>query len=366
MYSRSDFSEDIFMQIMTIILFLLFYLFCYYIENLKKYRNFVLFFFCSTLSIIAGCRSMDWNDTATYANSFKYTSTISEFSVSDTPYYAYDEVGFYFLSSIIRTFTSNYTTYFVVISVITFIFLYKSLRRYCIYPLLGLCVYIGRFFLSRNMMQIRAALAIVIIVFAIKWIEEKNLKKYALYVLAGTLLHYTVIVALPFYWLNKIRYSNKSMLFITAVSFAIMIFLSPVYENLLSAFVGEYMINYVDYVTEGNFNATGKGLSNLMIYYQLVIFLIYTIREDSLKNLIPYYYTIRNGYLYSIVILILLSPFLVLSGRLSTIFATLEIFIVPAIFIGVNPRTRLVMVLCIGVAVAGIFYLNILKLYPKI
>lgn len=352
---------------MTIVAFLLFYLFCYYIEeNQKEYRNFVLFFFCSTLSIIGGCRSLDWDDTATYADSFKYTSTISEFSASDTPYYGYDEVGFYFLSSLIRTFTSNCTIYFIVISSITFILIYKSLRRYCIYPLLGLCVYIARFFLSRNMMQIRAALAIIIIMLAIRWIEGKNLKKYVLYVLAGTLLHHTVIVALPLYWLNKIRYSNKSMFFIIAISFLITAFLSPLYINLLSAFVGEYMTMYIDYVMEGNFNATGMGLTNPMIYYQLVIFLVYVLREHSLKNLVSYYYTIRNGYLYSIVLLILLSPLLVLSGRLSTIFSTLEIFIVPALFIGVNPRTRFMMVLCTGVTLACVFYLNILKLYPKI
>lgn len=350
---------------MTVVAFLLFYLFCYYIDiHNKKCRKIVLFFFCSTLSIIVGCRSMDWPDTATYADSFKHTSGISEYSVSDT-IYGYDEVGFYFLSSLIRTFTSNCTLYFIVISAITFIFLYKSLRRYCIYPLLGLCVYIARFFLLRNMVQIRAALAIVIIVFAIRWIEEKNLKKYILYVLAGTLLHHSIIVALPFYWLNKIRYSNKSIFFIISISFAVTVFLSPLYTNSLSAFIGENLMMYEAYVKEGSIHATGKGLSNPMIYYQLVVLSIYALRGHSLKNLVPYYQTIRNGYLFSTVILILLSPFLVLSGRLSTIFATLEIFIIPTFLTELKPWPKRMMFLCVGIATACIYYLNILKILSE-
>lgn len=340
------------------VIFLLYYLFCCHVDIHKKYRDIVLILSCCFLSIIVGCRSMEWPDTTIYADSFKYTPTIPEYSVSDTPF-GYGEVGFYFLASLIRTFTSNCTLYFIVISGITFIFLYKSFRRYSIYPLVGLCVYIARFFLSRNMMQIRAALAIAVIVYALRYVAERNFKKYFIYIVIGSLLHYSILSALPFYWLNKIRYSKKTMFLIISITFTVSAFLSPLVTNTISTFIEGDMTMYYGYVKEGSGYSTGKGLSNPMIYYQSVVLFIYTFRERTLKNLVPYYYTIRNGYLYSTVILILLSPFLVLSGRLSTIFATLEIFIIPAFLTGFKSLMKAIIALCIGVAITCFFYLNI-------
>lgn len=51
----------------------------------------------------------------------------------------------------------------------------------------------------------------------------------------------------------------------------------------------------------------GYGLSNPVIYYQTMILMAFMFRERKLCNAIPYYFTIRNGYLYSTTILILLT-----------------------------------------------------------
>lgn len=339
------------------VIFLLYYLFCCHVDIHKKYRDIVLFISCCILFVIVGCRSMEWPDTTIYADSFKNTPTISGYSVSDTPF-GYGEVGFYFLASLIRTLTSNCTLYFIVISGITFIFLYKSLRRYSIYPLVGLCVYIARFFLSRNMMQIRAALAIAVIVYALRYVAERNFKKYFIYIVIGSLLHYSILFALPFYWFNKIPFSRKTVLMMTVGAIVVAAMFKPLIHNM----IGEYSTGLdiaTSYTIDNSEYSIGKGLANPMIYIQIFILLVYTFLERKLKYIVPLYETIRNGYLYSTVILILLSSFLTLSGRLSTIFATLEIFIIPAFLTGFKSLMKAIIAFCIGIALTYIFYLNI-------
>ena len=171
---------------LTVIL-ILFYIFCCVVETTRTHRHSVLALACFVLTLIVGFRSLEWSDTGVYAYAFQhYTNTLFRYSMQDDPY-GYAEGGFYFLSSFIRTFTADYTIYFLLISAITFFFIYKSLRVYCVYPLIGLCVYISRFLLDRNMMQIRAALAIAVIVYALQYVAERNFKKYFIYIVIGSL-----------------------------------------------------------------------------------------------------------------------------------------------------------------------------------
>ena len=158
------------------IVFVLFYFFYWLIEQscFKIYQRIFLFASCVVLTFIVGFRSFQWPDTAVYAQSFLfYTNDLLNYSISDVGD-GYSDKGFYFLSSVIKTFVSDYTIYFLIISTLTFFFIYKSLRYYCIYPLIGLCIYMARFMLSRNMMQIRAALAIAIVIYALQYVGKRD------------------------------------------------------------------------------------------------------------------------------------------------------------------------------------------------
>lgn len=223
-----------------------------------------------------------------------------------------------------------------------------------------MCVYISRFMLGRNMMQIRAALAIAVIVYAMRYVAEHNFKKYFIYIVIGSLLHYSILLALPFYWFNKIPLSRKTICLTIVGSLVIAALFSPFINDKVAAFSAVYNVA-TSYTDDTSSYTIGKGLSNPMIYFQIFILLVYTFLERRLANVAPYYHTFRNGYLYSTIILILMSSFATLSGRTSTIFATLEIFIIPAFFASFKPKGKLVVFLGIGVVVAGFFYLNIIK-----
>lgn len=341
------------------VVFVLLYFFYWLIEQscFKIYRRIILYISCIVLTLIVGLRSFQWPDTAVYAQSFLlYTNDLFNYSISDVVD-GYSDKGFYFLSSVIKTFVSDYTIYFLIISMLTFFFIYKSLRYYCIYPLIGLSVYMARFMLSRNMMQIRAALAIAIVIYALQYVSKKEFKKYLLLILVGTTLHMSLILALPLYWIDRIKITSNTILYCILGAFLCVAISSSLIVGKISEFSMQYNIAQ-SYTAANSEFTTGLGLYNSMLYYQTFILLMFAYNEKKLSKVVPYYVTIRNAYFYSTILLIILSPFLVLAGRTSTIYATCEIFIIPSLIFIFPPRYRSWGGLGVGFVVSAFFYLN--------
>ncbi len=339
-------------------LFVLFYLFAWFIDqSFKRYRNVFLTIFGIVLIFCTGLRSFQWNDTSVYAQSFQYyTNDLSNYSILDTGS-GYSEKGFYFLSSVIKTFTSSYTIYFLIIAALTFYFLNSSLRTYCIYPLIGLCVYISRFILTRNMMQIRAALAIVVVVWALRYIDEKKLKFFLLSIVIAMSLHISAIIALPLYWLNKIKITPQFILYSIIGAFVCVMGGASVLMGKVQEISMMYNVA-TSYTSESSSYTMGMGLSNPMIYYQTLLLLLFTLLQERLSQVVPYYTVVRDGYFYSTLLLIILSPFGVLAGRTSTIYATFEIFIIPSLIFAFSPKYRFIGFMGVGVILSALFYLN--------
>ena len=155
---------------MVIIFFIFFFVaVALEIQGNSKNRDAVLILACIVLAIGAGFRDIYfWPDTFVYALSFTdNTPTIDNYSISMEPY-GYREKGFYFLQVVIKTLIDNVTIFFLIISGLSFYFLYKDIKQYSIFPLIGLCAYIARFIIGRNFVQMRAGLAYAILMLSIK------------------------------------------------------------------------------------------------------------------------------------------------------------------------------------------------------
>ena len=350
---------------MIVVLFIILYIYAVVIDTNnnyarnKKYRNQILVFICLILAFTAGFRDeVLWADTYIYAHAFKYyTPTIFDIDLSK-PLFAYSEKGFYLISSLIRTFTDNSTVYFVCISLITFYYLYKFFKKDCIYPLLGVCVYLARFYEGRNMMQIRGALAIPIVLLATEYIVQKKIWKFLLVVFIAYHIHHSTIIVIPIYFLyNYVDIKKKHIVIGLIIAYAIAIIMGVSMRTWLRSFSFVQEMAY-SYVQESNSKSYGLGLSNIMIYYQTALLLLYTFLEKRLAPLSKYYYVIRDAYFYSTVILITLSQFAILSSRLATIYATYECALIPVLVFSFNKKERIFAFIGIGFVLTTFFYLN--------
>lgn len=341
---------------MIIFLYVAFYLFALYAEELQpRIKRYWLMAICIVLAFLAGTRDYSWNDTLIYVDSFlDYTPTLSDLTQYSQPF-GYAEMGFYYIGVIVKTFTSNVAVYFVVVALLSFFFLYKAFDKYCFYPIFGVCAYISRFYLGRNFMQIRAGLSYAIILVAVQYITNKDWKRYFAWVFVAYLFHHSAIIAVPLYFLCMVDIKKRHIVIGTVVAFIIAAF----YSNVVRVMVADY----VEDLNVGNTYIQEEyqrewGLSNPMIYFQTFLLLVYTFTEDRMRLTTSHYLTIRNAYFYSTLILITLSCYTALSGRVSSQFATLEMVIIPSIAYSFLKKDRWIAYLGMGAALTAIFYLN--------
>lgn len=337
-----------------VVAYILFYVFALFAEEARaKNKTIILMITCVVLALMAGFRDIHrWADTIGYVMSFTdYTHPLSEWSVSDKPF-GYSEYGFYFLGVIFKSFSSNVTAYLTFIAALTFIFMYKDFRRYCYYPIFGVCAYISRFYLARNFIQIRAGLSYAIVLWAVQYITKRDWKRYFFWVFIAYLFHQSAILAIPLYFLCLVKIKKWHIVMGVVIAFI-----------LGGVFTGQIRLLVADYVTDMNLGATyiGKeyqreqGLLNPMIYFQLIVLFAYTFNERILKWTSPDYYTIRTAYFYSTFILISLSMYTALSGRTSSMYSTLEMAIIPTIINTFVKKNRMVAYIGLGVALTIIF-----------
>lgn len=344
---------------MQLVAFLIFLAIAIWITNKNnpEMANKFLVLTCGVLVWVAGFRNIyNWADTDSYVICFENTPTLINFSFSDEPY-GYNELGFYWLSVLVKTFTSSNQLYFLVIAAITMYYVYKGVLRFSSFPLIGLAVYIARFFAGRNMMQIRSGLAYAICILGFKYLAERDWKKYFLIVGIAYMFHHSAIIAVPLYFITYIKIRKWHVFMGMAIAFI----LGGFFQDTLQMFVtdsAEDFGNDITTYTKGIEIEQAKGLANPLIYYQTFLLFVYTMLEGVLKKRDKYYYIIRAAYLYSTMILTTFCMFLALSSRTSTLFATMEIAIVPSLLNLFDKQTRFFGYVALSVVLIGLFYMN--------
>ena len=338
-----------------VILYILFYLFALAAEQLKgNDKKYVLMVVCVVMTLLAGMRDYTWADTIVYVMSFEdYIKPLYEWSQVDEPL-GYSEYGFYFLGIIFKTFISNTTAYLTFIAALTFIFMYKDFKRYCYYPLFGVAAYISRFYLARNFIQIRAGLSYAIILWAVQYISKRDWKRYFFWIIIAYQFHESAVLAVPLYFLCMINIKKWHIWTGIAVAFI----LGGVFTGFMRGLVAEYASDIASaYVTDDY--QREWGLFNPVIYFQLAVLYLYTQNEEVLKYTSEDYYTMRTAYFYSTFILISVSMYTTLSGRTSSMFATLEMAIIPSIINTFKKRNRSIAYIGMGIVLTVIFYMNV-------
>ena len=346
-------------MLLIVLSFVIFYFFSVATSGMEKNRERgLLMITCIALAVMAGSRSLRWADTGVYVISFlDYTPSLSDLTSYDAPY-GYGEMGFYYLGVLVKTFTTSSTAYLTIIALLSFLFLYIAFDKYCYYPMLGVCAYIARFYFTRNFIQIRAGLAYAIILVAVQYITQRDWKRYFALVAVAYCFHHSALIAVPLYFLSMIDIKKKHIIIGIVISFFIAAFYSPLVMQIVGDNASD--LNVQTYVTEEY--QREYGLLNPMIYFQLFLLFMYTYTEKSMKYTTPHYYTIRTAYFYSTMILITFSAYTALSGRTSSMFATLEMVIIPSLTYAFLPRQRWMAFMAVGVVLTTIFALTYLKM----
>lgn len=314
---------------------------------------------CFVLTLLIGFRH-NWPDEVVYVEAFRRSPLFYEFNWSTVVPFGYVEKGYLFLASIIKTVWDNSTVYLLVMGGISMYLLYKSLDRYCIFPLLGLCDYMGRFMLNRDFTQMRSSLAILMIIYAIHFIQERKLVPYMLVILLAYQFHHMALLGVPLYFLYKIPLGRKSLIAGLVLAFVF----SQTLAGSIEGFVDQYSedLQYTTY-TQGGYVEQALGLRNPMIYFQIAILLLFSHYEESLRQELEYFDLYRWAYFYSTLFLIVFCNYTALSGRTSTMFATVEMFMLPFIVHQLKGWKRNAFMMMLGVVFTYFFWSKLMNAY---
>jgi len=328
------------------LLFVLFYVIVIGLVEIKfrgKYQKALLIMTCIVLTFLIGYRDR-WPDEGVYIEAFRRVPNLWGFSFNLQPF-GYVEKGYYLLASIVKTIYADSRFYLLVMGALSMFLLYKSLQKYCIIPLIGLCDYIARFLLNRDFTQMRSSLAILLVVLALKYVQEKKIWHYFAVIFVAYQIHHLALIAVPFYFLCMVKF--KKWHIVAGIILAMV--LSQTIAGFISGTVDQYStdLNYATY-TQGTYVSKALGLLNPMIYFQIFILLMFTFSDKELKRKSAYYEILRTGYFYSTLILIFFCNYTALSGRTSTVFASLEMFILPMITMTWQRKNRIIYYLGIG------------------
>lgn len=271
-------------------------------------------------------------------------------------YYYWNEPIFLFYTKIIAVlFKENFIPYFFGMALVTVLFLMKAIyeRRentvWTVYIYLSL----GLFYVSMN--QIRQMAAISIVLYSIRFIEERNWKKYVIWILIAAGIHNSALIMLPCYFITmfKLQSRKKTMGILIVLSICVY-FLSPFivdkvlvntqYGHLLSRHLGE----------------TDNMVINLLFRSALLVGCILYIKPVLEKN--KKYVTIYGISIIAIIFQIL-SVYAASAARITTYFYAVFIFLIP-VAINAIPRWKM-RILAKTVIVVGMLAYHIFYLYRK-
>lgn len=310
-----------------------------------KYKNiryliFVIYIF------ICSFRGNYGSDTRAYKRLFFLIKDLNE--ITEKIPMAAKELGYRIVAKIF-SYSNSIEIYFGFIAFLTIFFLTKFIlikNRYNYY--LVLYIYVCRFFIGRDLNQMRSALAGILVLYSIIYYDNK-IKYFITNLFSSLFQKYFIVFYIFSFFFNKI-YSKKTYILILVVG--IVLGRMNIIKKIMIRF--ENVLNANEYIT-GYYSINNDFFKNPIFYYQLIIVFMYLYKYKYIKfQKIEF-----NSYFTSLCILIYMSFSYGVSGRLSTIFATSEIILVPKLLKIYKIEKKIILKIFIIILYGIIFYLNL-------
>ncbi|WP_373472219.1 EpsG family protein [Carnobacterium alterfunditum] len=301
------------------------------------------------LAIVAGLRFYTGYDFTSYSNFYSEISNISDvFNGSIDA-----ESGFLFINYIFKSMGFNFYFFLLFFSVLSILLLGNFAYKYTPYPSLILVYYFARFFLVRDMGQIRSSLACIILLYAIPYILKKKPIQFLLIVFMASLFHVTAWVFVIAYIFNSVfknmTIKNVILLICTSLFIGIIV-------QVPSLYIWAIPERYNAYFTSDSYT-NGQWIMNPILWMQLALFFgasFFVHPTDDME--IKRFDISLKIYLIASLMLLAAGTLGTVGGRLSTLFATIEILLVPYLFANLSKNKLVNILLFCGFTII-IFYL---------
>lgn len=262
------------------------------------------------------------NDTPRYVQ--KFYNVILSTSYSDLKLLG-DEIGYSVTQKLFSLFSTNFNLWLLAVSVFLYlllgIFLYKHSERIFISYLL----FIGLGFYEFSFSGIRQIISIILILITFKYIVNKQLIRFLVFILLAISFHYSAIVFLPMYFLAHIRVRSYHLIILVSTYILMYSFRNPIGKFLSVLYKDERVLDRYEIS-----NSIG-GLAIFILIIIIVGYIVYNpIKYADKKNTVLSNIMIISFFIQS------LSSFSYLFTRLNMFYLIFIILYIPMIIDNFN------------------------------
>lgn len=333
-----------------------------YTKKSKNINDSIMFMLVVLMILMSGLRVND-SDYLEYNKMYNEVPSLYNFTLSAIKD-IHGEIGYLFLSSFFKTFDLPFQFFLFFIASLSLMLTYFSFKKASIIPILSLVFYLSHAFIVRDMIQIRAGLAVSMSLYTI--VTYKKSRNVITGILIASLIHSgAIIIAICYPFIRKRYLSLKKIfsLFLVALIFSYLhgldfILNTLIHYNLLPDAVANY-IGWEEYDYRINIFTNPVFIKGVMIVFLMKKYIKPNINND--KVVILY-----NLYVLGVLAMVGLSEMAILSGRLSS-FLTLgeSILIVYGLFYKRNIAVGFIFFLLLTFIQMG-YDLLISNVHPKL
>lgn len=243
------------------------------------------------------------------------------------------EIGYQLIRNLAYLISDNYRVLFCIVGAIALAIKFKAIQTISPFVYGSLLVYLSYFFVLHDMIQIRAGIASGVGLFAVKYIAERDLKRFLIACAIAICFHSSMMIFLPLWFLPYLKQENNIIWFasipicyILALSgYTITKFIDIIPIDTIQNSWRMYQYQLRDSVSEN------VGLFNYLILTRVCIcyFLLFYTKhiEVSFRHAYLWIYI----YVISICMYALFSNTTIIAIRLNQILQVVEIMIIPLI-----------------------------------
>jgi len=302
----------------------------------NRNQGILLTLFAIVLIFLSGFRAIDvGTDTIHYKTYFDRIASGENLSV---------EIGWITLNKIIQLFDGSYQLLVFLVSLLTIIPIYFTLKKHSVNPLFSLFLYFTLYFYFYSFNISRQTLAISFVLLAFTYLLNKKKVVYILLILLASTFHTSALITLPLLFVHKI----PDIKIIYVVSIVIAAFIGLLSTNLIFSQISHTA--YSGYVDKIELKNVAGNASYLLILNTFFIFILLITKKRELFFKIFFIYVVLSN-------LIIRIPF---SNRLLLYFAIIQILYLPQLIYNSEEKNKPILISII-ILYAYIIFMTSLK-----
>jgi hypothetical protein len=276
------------------------------------------------------------------------------------------EIGFKLLNSICKSFIDNVQFLFFTVALLIACFLFRALPNYSPLPQLSVIIYFGLLFFQLDMIVIRQGIAVAVMFYAYKYVENRQFLKFLIFLLVASWFHISVIILIPSYFFVKARFSTATLVILFAAFHMFLFFrikwISPLFEGIFGSVTDSFLVSRVTAYMDNSIYSVGRGI-NAGTLANIFVFAVSIANRRKLSEF-KYFNLFFNLFILYIFVYCCMGELIEISSRFKYYFMISVVVLLPMVVMSYKRMTNRLFVYAAACGFAFVYIRPILLESP--